>query len=235
MDDVLTLKQIAQHLQVSERTIFRLLERGELPGFKVGGHWRFRRGVVDYWLDMRMGRMGTGELLDLDKDRGHQPLPLSDALAPENALLIVPKGSRREVIESFIGSVRLPEAVERREVVRRVWAREELASTALSDGVALLHTSRWEARTLQEGNLCAIGRLTAPVDFGALDGLPTGLLFLLLAPNAQQHLLLLTRATRLCRHPGFLPLLRAAATPAAVIRLVRQTEGLALEQGAVAI
>jgi excisionase family DNA binding protein len=47
MQEVLTLKQLAEHLQLSERTIYRLLERGELPGFKVGGHWRFRRAVVD--------------------------------------------------------------------------------------------------------------------------------------------------------------------------------------------
>jgi PTS system nitrogen regulatory IIA component len=231
VDDVLTLKQIAEHLQVSERTIFRLLERGELPGFKVGGHWRFRRGVVDYWLDLRMGRMGAVELLDLDQDLGAPLLPLSDALAPQNALLVVPPGSRREVIEAFIASVTLPEAVDPSEVLSRVWAREELSSTALSDGVALLHTARWEARTLRQGNLFAVGRLVEPLDFGALDGQETDLLFLLLAGSSPQQLVLLTRATRLCRHPGFLRLLRAAETPAAVINLIRRTEGLTLESG----
>lgn len=229
MDDVLTLKQLAQHLQVSERTVFRLLERGELPGFKVGGHWRFRRGVVDYWLDLRMGRMGAEELLDLDLDPGAPFLPLSDALAPENALLVIPPGSRRQVIEAFIGSVTLPASVDPDEVLGRVWAREELSSTALTDGVALLHTARWEARTLPQGNLVAVARLIEPLDFGALDGRDTDLLFLLLSGSSPQQLLLLTRATRLCRHPGFLALLRSADTPAAALSLIRQTEALTHE------
>ena len=45
--DVLTLKQLAEHLQLSERTVYRLLGRGELQGFKVGWHWRFRRGPIN--------------------------------------------------------------------------------------------------------------------------------------------------------------------------------------------
>ncbi|HEU5153949.1 MAG TPA: PTS sugar transporter subunit IIA [Gemmatimonadales bacterium] len=223
MDELLTLKQIAQHLQVSERTVFRLLEHGELPGLKVGGQWRFRRRVVDYWLDLRMDRMASVEVFDAAPEASSSR-PLSDALAPENALVVIPPGSRRDVIESFIGAIALPEAVDADEVVNRVWAREELSSTALREGVALLHTSRWETRTLSHGNLFAVGRLAEATDFGALDGQPTDHLFLLLAGSAPQHLGLLARATRLCREPGFLAGLRAAASAHAVMRLIRHTE-----------
>jgi PTS system nitrogen regulatory IIA component len=228
MDDLLTLKQIAQHLQVSERTVFRLLERGELPGLKVGGHWRFRRAVVDYWLDMRMSRMEGLALLDPGSDQGGEASTLRTALALENALLPLPPGSRREVIESFVGMITLPEAVDPGEVLDRVWAREELSSTAVHGGAALLHTSRWESRTLKHGNLLAIGRLAEPVDFGAVDGRPTDLLFLILAGSPQEHLALLARTTRLCRQPRFLTQLREATTPRAVLNLVRRGEAMAL-------
>ena len=70
MSDVLTLKQLAEHLQLSERTIYRLLGRGQLPGLKVGGHWRFRRSVVDYWMDLRMGRISSADLRDMDQEIG---------------------------------------------------------------------------------------------------------------------------------------------------------------------
>lgn len=228
MGDLLSLKQIAQHLQVSERTVFRLLQRGELPGLKVGGQWRFRRDVVDYWLDMRMTRMEGLTLLDPDADQQGGSFFLGGALSVENALILVPQGSRRDVIQSFVSLVSLPEAVNPGEVIDRVWAREELSSTAVRDGAALLHTSRWESRTLLHGNLLAIGRLTAPVDFGAVDGRPTDILFLILAASAQEHLGLLARATRLCRQPGFLSELRLAATPQAVLALVRRGEAVAL-------
>ena len=59
---MLTLKQVADRLQLSERTLYRLLQRGELPGRKIGGQWRFRLSEIDYWLDMRVSRMHTADL-----------------------------------------------------------------------------------------------------------------------------------------------------------------------------
>lgn len=226
MPDVLTLKQLAEHLQLSERTIYRLLGQGQLPGFKVGGHWRFRQAVVDYWLDLRLSRMNSADLRDLEAEWEAPALSLSSALTAPNAFLPVPVGSRREIIRSLIKSVTFPEPVDTDRVEALVYEREELASTATEDGVAFLHTARWEPRMLHHGDLLAIGRLPTPVDFGALGGGFTDLLFLFLARNARQHLLFLAKAARLCRHPGFLGAVRAAPSGTAVVALVRNTERL---------
>ena len=43
MPDLLTTRQLAEYLQLSERSVYRLLERGELPAVRVGGQWRFRK------------------------------------------------------------------------------------------------------------------------------------------------------------------------------------------------
>jgi excisionase family DNA binding protein len=47
MPDLLTARQIAEYLQLSQRSIYRLLERGELPATKIGGQWRFRKAAID--------------------------------------------------------------------------------------------------------------------------------------------------------------------------------------------
>ncbi len=226
--DVLTLKQLAEHLQLSERTVYRLLGRGELPGFKVGGHWRFRRAVVDYWMDLRMERISPPHLRAMEAEWRTSGCSLSEALAPENALLPIQAGSRRAMIESLIRKVTFPEPVDVDEVVRRVWEREELASTATECGAALLHTARWEGRALRRGDLLAIGRLPAPVGFDAFGAIPTDLLFLLLARDPRRHLILLARVASLCRHPGFLEGVRSATAAAAVVTLVRDTEHVLL-------
>jgi excisionase family DNA binding protein len=41
--EILTLQQAAELLQVSERTIKRMVKRGEMPGTRIGGQWRFDR------------------------------------------------------------------------------------------------------------------------------------------------------------------------------------------------
>ncbi len=48
-DEYLTIDQVAELLQVSTKTIRRLVSRDEIPGFKVGGQWRFRRQDIDAW------------------------------------------------------------------------------------------------------------------------------------------------------------------------------------------
>ena len=50
----LTIKKLSKYLNVTERTIYNLLERGELPGFKVGANWRFRREDIDKWIEQNM-------------------------------------------------------------------------------------------------------------------------------------------------------------------------------------
>ncbi len=44
--EILTLQQAAELLQVSERTIQRMVKRGEMPGSQIGGQWRFDREQV---------------------------------------------------------------------------------------------------------------------------------------------------------------------------------------------
>jgi len=49
---VLTVEQLAELLQVDEKTVRSLAAKGELPGRKLGRHWRFSRHAVLDWLAM---------------------------------------------------------------------------------------------------------------------------------------------------------------------------------------
>ena len=48
--EILTIKQVANYLQVTERTIYRLAASDGIPAFKVGGSWRFRKSDIDAWI-----------------------------------------------------------------------------------------------------------------------------------------------------------------------------------------
>lgn len=50
-DEILTLKEVAAYLKLAEKTAYRLAADGLLPGFKVGGSWRFRKSQLDRWID----------------------------------------------------------------------------------------------------------------------------------------------------------------------------------------
>lgn len=227
MPDLLSPKQLAEYLQLSQRTVYRLLERSGLPGVKVGGQWRFRRADVDQWLDVNVQRLDAASLHELEDDAagtGSARPTIAEHIAVENARLRVPAGSREDVVRAFVEQVRFPEPVSVELVVERVLERERLCSTALGDGVALLHTPRSRPRVLQAHDLIAVGRLEKPVDFGALDGSLTDTLILLLARSERDQLALLGKLARLCREPAFLPALHRTRGAAEVIALVRATE-----------
>lgn len=45
-----TIKELALYLKLAEKTAYRLVSEGKLPGFKVGGAWRFRKSEIDKWI-----------------------------------------------------------------------------------------------------------------------------------------------------------------------------------------
>jgi excisionase family DNA binding protein len=48
--EIFTIKDVAEYLKVTERTIYRLAASKRIPAFKVGGTWRFRMADIDDWI-----------------------------------------------------------------------------------------------------------------------------------------------------------------------------------------
>ena len=51
--DILMIKDVAEYLKVTERTIYRLAAAKKIPAFKVGGSWRFSRGDIERWIQQQ--------------------------------------------------------------------------------------------------------------------------------------------------------------------------------------
>jgi excisionase family DNA binding protein len=51
VDQILTIKDVAAYLKVAEKTAYRLASEGKLPGFKVGGSWRFKLKDLEVWIE----------------------------------------------------------------------------------------------------------------------------------------------------------------------------------------
>jgi len=46
---VITVSELAEYLRVHRSTLYRLLKKGQLPGFRIGSDWRFNVEVIDKW------------------------------------------------------------------------------------------------------------------------------------------------------------------------------------------
>jgi len=47
---ILTVKELAEYLKIAEKTAYRLVAEGKIPGFRVGSSWRFRMREIDEWI-----------------------------------------------------------------------------------------------------------------------------------------------------------------------------------------
>ena len=50
-DEILTIKEVAAYLKLNEKTAYRLVLDGKIPGFKVGGSWRFKMQDIQKWVN----------------------------------------------------------------------------------------------------------------------------------------------------------------------------------------
>jgi excisionase family DNA binding protein len=84
--DILTISEVASYLKLPVSTVYRLVERRELPANKVGRQWRFQRGVIDEWL-RRRSEATTITILVVDDEEKIRAL-LAEALdAPARRIL----------------------------------------------------------------------------------------------------------------------------------------------------
>jgi excisionase family DNA binding protein len=58
--DILMIKDVAEYLKVTERTIYRLAAAKKIPAFKVGGSWRFSRNDIDRWIAAQTAAQSAG-------------------------------------------------------------------------------------------------------------------------------------------------------------------------------
>ena len=51
---LMTLREVAGYLGLHVMTVYKLTREGRIPSAKVGGQWRFKRDVLDEWLEAQM-------------------------------------------------------------------------------------------------------------------------------------------------------------------------------------
>jgi excisionase family DNA binding protein len=178
-DRLLTVKHLAEYLSVNERTVLKLVSEGTLPGVKVGNQWRFRKAMIDAWLDDQM--LGVvPRYLDAPSKGGspRRMLELASCFQPEHIIAELEARTRNAVIEE------LAALADHLGLVRdRTWfegaliQRENVMPTAIG-GIAFLHSLRRNPEQVVRPFML-LGRSHKGVDFDALDGRLTHLFFAL--------------------------------------------------------
>ena len=126
-----------------------------------------------------------------------------------------------ELVDQIPQLAREPAA--RETLLKALHERERLHSTGIGDGIALPH-ARNALVGLVDDSLVVFGRHAQGIPYGAIDGVPARLFFLLLAPTVTQHLAILARLSRILRDPKLRQNLLIADSAEKVIALIWEAE-----------
>lgn len=227
-NDDFDIHRLADYLHLEVGKLTRLAERGQIPGKRQGGAWRFSPAEINHWLETRIGVSDETELARvedaLDRANASVSISLSDMLPLEAIAIPLEARTRNSVITSMVelaGSTGL--LWDPGKMADAVRLREELHPTALETGVALMHPRRPQPAILGQDFL-ALGRTDGGIPFGDSRGSLTDIFFLILATDDRVHLKTLARLSRLISNSDFLTALREAPHARAAHELIAERE-----------
>ena len=222
----LAVRDVAKLLNVSERTIYRWVDQGTLPVYRIGDQFKFNRTELLEWATSKRLNV-SAEMFAEPESAATEPHRLSEALREGGIFYRVEGDNKASVLKSVVDILRLPEDVDREFLYQVLLARESLGSTGIGDGIAIPHVRNPVVLHVTQPTvmLCFLER---PIEFGAIDAQPVHTLFALISPTVRSHLRVLSLLSFALREPSFKQVLKEQGSREAILTEVTRLEsGLA--------
>jgi len=213
----LNLDEVAEYLRLSGADVERLVKDRDIPFEMRGDRPVFRRWDIDAWASQRILCASASQSAEYQQkgSRRTRSLLAGGALLPQ---LIRPEQidpamaakTKASVLRDLAAlAARTGWVFDPPELVASLKAREALCSTAVPGGVAFLHPRAQQPYRFAVSFL-VLGRTVQPIHFGAPDGQPTDIFFLLGCQDERLHLHVLARLCSVATRTDLLAQLRAA-------------------------
>jgi excisionase family DNA binding protein len=211
------VEAVAEYLNLTPADIEQRVKDREIPFERRGDRLVFRKGEIDEWASRRILGFSNDRLAAYHETSTR----LTRAILPHETILpdLLATGAMDSAMTSKTKASVLRDLVaiaettgqlnDPKTLVDSLEAREELCSTAMPGGFALPHL-RTQEPYLFETSFLVVGRTFQPIHFGAPDGEPTQLFFLICCQDDRLHLHALARLCVMAMKTKVMEQLRAA-------------------------
>ncbi len=215
---ILTVSEVAEYLSLSDKTVLKLIRNKEIPCARVGHQWRFVRQVLDEWLIERMNVASADDDLPGKISDRNGIFRLSSLTREPLIRTDLSPGNREHILSQLVQiAVEQRLLTDGKLLMKGLWEREMMVSTALGHGVAVPHL-RKPCLSLSEHPVISIGLCAEGVSFGAPDKKPTFLFLLILSKSEIVHLRILAKVSQLLRDYETCQILINSKTPSEVMQ-----------------
>jgi len=195
----LTIKDLTELLNISEKSIRRWIKQGTIPAYRIQGQYRFNKSEILEWATARKLNLSANIF---PEPEGVPVTGLTDALTAGGIFYRVNGSDKESALKAVVENMRLPDAADRLLLLQFLLAREDVASTGIGDGIAIPHVRNPLVLNVHDP-MITLCFLEKAIDFLSLDGQPVFCLFTIAAPTVRTHLYLLSRLAFALRNPEF--------------------------------
>lgn len=220
----LTVKDAARLLSVSEKTVYRWIKQETIPVYRLNDQYRFNRVELLEWATAN--RISVSPEIFEEAEGAQNSLPsLSDALNSGGVAYRVGGKDLSSVFRSVLDVMKLPEEVDREFLHQVLLTREKLGSTGIGDGIAIPHVRNPIVLHVNKPSV-TLCFLENPIDFGAIDGQPVDILFVIVSPTVRAHLHLLSRLSFILQNSDFKDKVKSQASREELMDSIKKAESL---------
>ncbi|HBG04655.1 MAG: PTS fructose transporter subunit IIA [Geobacteraceae bacterium GWC2_58_44] len=214
--------EVAALLNKEEGAVIRWIKKEKLPAALVKGSYRINRVDLLEWATEH-GIKVPPELFAAAQADIRLPT-LFEALEAGGVHCGVPGADKLSVLRNVVNLLKLPPQMDPEFLLQVLLAREALGTTAVGDGIAIPHVRNPILLQNKPAPAISLCFLESPIDFGALDGKPVRILFMLTSPTVKVHLHLLSRLAYALHDGQFRATLNHACDPVGILEAARRFE-----------
>jgi nitrogen PTS system EIIA component len=196
----LKMKDIIDLLDVPEKTIIQWINEKRMPSYKIKNQYYFNKAEVNEWI-LKNNIAVSEKILDLALT--NRPVSLIDLIKKGDVHYGIKGTTVLKVIDDVVATIPIPKSADKDTVRASLILREEMMTTAVGRGIALPHPRNPIISDIDEESV-SVCFLKKPVDYGALDGEPVRVLFVIISSNAKRHLEILSKISFLSKQDDFI-------------------------------
>lgn len=229
--DEFDMPGLARYLHLDLAKIEKLVKREKIPGRRVNGQWRFSVHEVNQWLEQQIGDADADELEKMEESLSRQASStpdtetmVSELLKPQQIIKPLNARTRGAVIRAVCKeAAQLGLLWDESRMAELIQEREDMHSTALDNGLALMHPRRPQP-TLIGDPFLLMGITPQGIPFGGPRGQLTDVFVLLASREDSGHLQVLARFSRVIQTPDLLNELRDLESSQQIWERIHQAE-----------
>jgi len=225
----LNVKEAATLLNISEKTIYRMVKSRTIPCSKIGGLWRFSESELLEWVKSS-GVSPATPLLSAPMTREEsEDISISNLLIKGGIYYRIAGDTKEEVIKNSLFSIKREESEANiKGLFEAIIKRENLCSTAIGHGIAMPHPRPF-GEFLSRRSSISICFLESPIAFDSVDGEDVYVLFFIFPQSEERYLKIQSRLLRLLKEADLLSKLNELPLRPNMLELIKKKESEVLE------